>query len=194
MCNSNVIKVAAVAAAVYFTGGTALAGAGAGGSAGAATGMTAMQTASLVASTSGLALSAYGAYNQSKAAKQAAQYNAKVAEMQGQDAIDRGDTDQQTVGRKQAAMRGQQTANMAANGLDLSSGSPSAILDQTDYYGLADQATTINNSRREAAGFKSRSAMASAQADAYSPLTTAGASLLTSSGTVADRWYKYQGA
>ncbi len=194
MCNSNVIKVAAVAAAVYFTGGTALAGAGAGGSAGAATGMTALQTASLVSSTAGLALSGYGAYKQSEAAKQAAQYNAKVAAMQGQDAIDRGDTDQQTVGRKQAAMRGQQTANMAANGLDLSSGSPSAILDQTDYYGLADQATTINNSRREAAGFKSRSAMASAQADAYSPLTTAGASLLTSSGTVADRWYKYQGA
>lgn len=159
----------------------------------AATGMTALQTASLVASTGGMAMSAYGAYQQSEAAQKAATYNAKVAAIQGQDAIDRGDTDQQAVGRKQSAMRGQQTANMAANGLDLSSGSPAAILDQTDYYGLADQATAVNNSRREAAGFTSRGAMASAQADAYSPLTAGGASLLTSSGTVADRWYKYGG-
>lgn len=138
-------------------------------------------------------MSTYGAYQQSEAAKNAAEYNAKVAAIQGQDAIDRGDTDQQAIGRKQAAVRGQQQANMAANGLDLSSGSPAAILDQTDYYGLADQATVINNSRREAAGFTSRGAMASAQADAYSPMASAGASLLTSSGTVADRWYKYGG-
>jgi len=219
MCNKTVLTVAAVAAAVYFTGGTALAGMGGTAAAGtttvaagsvaagttaaattaattgaaASTAMTATQTAAMYASAAGAGMSAYGAYQQSESAQKAADYNAKLAKLQGQDALDRGDLDQQAIGRKQAALRGSQAANMAANGLDLSYGSPAALLDQTDYYGNADQETAANNARREAAGYGSRATMSQIQADSYSPMMSGAGSLLTSSGTVADRWYKYGG-
>lgn len=138
-------------------------------------------------------MSAYGAYQQGEAAKDAASYNAKVAEIQRQDALDRGQGDQEALGRKIGGLRGQQTANMAANGLDLTSGTPAAVLAQTDYYGLEDQRTVANNTAREAAGFGYRGDMARATSGSIDPGMAAGASLLTNSGNVADRWYKYKG-
>lgn len=159
----------------------------------ATTGMTALQTASLYTSMAGAGLSAYGQYQGAQAAKDAANYNAKVAEMQAADARDRGVYEQEALGRKIGQMRGQQRANMAANGLDLTDGTPAALLDQTDYYGLEDQRTLANNINREAAGYGTRANLARAQADGYDPTMAASASLLTNAGTVADRWYKYRG-
>lgn len=219
MCNAKYLAVAAIAVAAVYTGGAALgalgatgtaaaggaaaagtAGAAAAGTAGAATAgaatagsMTALQTAGLYSSIAGTAMSAYGQYQQAQASKDAANYNAKVAELQRQDALDRGQADQEALGRKIGGLRGQQTANMAANGLDLSSGTPAAVLAQTDYYGLEDQRTVANNASREAAGYGYRGAMARATSDSIDPGTAAGASLLTNSGNVADRWYKYKG-
>jgi len=46
--------------------------------------------------------------------------------------LDRGDLEQQRVGVKQAQLRGEQRARMGANGLDLSFGTPEAVLEQTD--------------------------------------------------------------
>lgn len=220
MCNARAVGTAIIAVAAVYTGGAALgawgaaagttaaaagtaagtaaAGTAAAGTVGAATGaattgMTALQTASLYSSMAGAGLSAYGQYQGAQAAKDAANYNAKVAEMQAADARDRGVYEQEALGRKIGQMRGQQRANMAANGLDLSDGTPAALLDQTDYYGLEDQRTLANNINREAAGYGTRANLARAQADGYDPAMAASASLLTNAGTVADRWYKYRG-
>lgn len=199
MCNAKVATIAAIAAVGVATGGFGLIGAGAAagaagaGTAAAAGSMTALQTAGLYASIAGAGMSAYGSYKQAEAAKDAASYNQKVANIQASDALDRGATEQEQLGRKISALKGQQTANMAANGLDLSSGTPAAVLEQTDYYGLEDQRTVANNARREAAGYNARATMSGMQADSYDPGMSAGASLLTSAGTVADRWYKYKG-
>ena len=155
--------------------------------------MTAMQTAALYSSVAGAGMSAYGQYQQAEAMKDAANYNHKVAEMQAADARDRGAVEQEQLGRKIGQLRGQQRANMAANGLDLSDGTPAALLDQTDYYGLEDQRTLATNIEREASGFSNRARLAGMQADGIDPMLSAGGSLLTSAGNVADRWYKYKG-
>ena len=99
----------------------------------------------------------------------------------------------QAFGALLAERRGQQTANMAANGLDLSSGTPAALLVQTDYYGLEDQRTLATNIEREASGFGNRARLAGMQADGIDPWMSAGGSLLSNAGAVADRWYKYKG-
>lgn len=194
----GITGLTATAAGTGLAAGSATAigsGIGAGLTAGATatTGMTALQTAALYSSMAGAGLSAYGQYQGAQAAKDAANYNAKVAEMQAADARDRGVYEQEALGRKIGQMRGQQRANMAANGLDLTDGTPAALLDQTDYYGLEDQRTLANNINREAAGYGTRANLARAQADGYDPAMSASASLLTNAGTVADRWYKYRG-
>lgn len=153
--------------------------------------MTALQTASLYSSIAGTALSAYGQYQQASAARDAARYNQKVAEIQASDALDRGDQEQAMLGRKVADLRGRQRVAMAKSGLDLNEGSPAAILDQTDYYGLEDQRTIANNARREAAGYANRGNLAGMQADGMDPLLATGGSLLTNAGAVADKWYRY---
>lgn len=157
----------------------------------AAGGLSAIQTAALISSVAGTGMSAYGQYQQAKAGQVAARYNQKVADIQKQDALDRGDFEQQQVGARQAQIRGRQRVALAANGVDLDSGTPAALLDQTDYYGLEDQRTVANNARREAAGYGARSTLAGLQAD-VNPYAGATGSLLSNAGAVADKWYRYR--
>jgi len=136
---------------------------------------------------------ASGEYQQSLAAQRAARYNQQVANLQAQDALDRGDLEQQRVGVKQAQLRGEQRARMGANGLDLSFGTPEAVLEQTDYYGLEDQRRVANNARREAAGYSQRATLYGYEADNISPQFNAFNSLLGSASNVASKWYSYKG-
>lgn len=184
---------AGTAAAGTAAAGTAAAGTAAAAGATATTGMTALQTASMYASMAGAGLSAYGQYQQAEAMKDAANYNRKLADIQAADARDRGAVEQEQLGRKIGQLRGQQTANMAANGIDLSTGTPAALLDQTNYYGLEDQRTLAANIEREASGFGNRGRLAGMQADSIDPMLSAGGSLLSNAGAVADRWYRYKG-
>lgn len=173
----------AAAATTAATAGAAAAGAAAGG--------TLLSNLALAASVVGAGVSAYGAYQTSKAGKAAADYNAELGNIKARDAVTRGENEQQRVGAQQASVRARQSANMAANGLDLSSGSPLSVLEQTDYYGLQDQYTVANNANREAWGYRASAAGDAAAARAANPAMAAGASLLGSAGQVADRWYRY---
>lgn len=216
MCNAKVLGIAALAAVGVATGGFGLLGAGAAaGAAGGATaaaglsagtaaaaagtgaaaagGLTTLQTGALIASAAGTGLSVYGQYQAGRAQQAAARYNQQVAAIEAQDALDRGDREQQRVGIKEAQMRGEQRVRMAANGLDLSYGTPEALLEQTDYYGLEDQRTVANNARREAAGFGQRSVLAGLQADSANPWGNAAGSLLVGASSVADKWMRYRG-
>lgn len=153
-------------------------------------------------STAGTAVSMLGSYQQSQGAKAAANYsaavsanNAKVADWQARDAEDRADRNAQEVGRRQAALRGTQAAALAANGVDISTGSAGAILDQTDFYGTQDQKTAQENGSREAwalrtkrDNFNTDAQWSRARASAESPWMAAGSSLLAGAGNVADKW------
>lgn len=136
-------------------------------------------------------VSAYGQYQQADAAKKSAQFNQEVANIQARDALKRGEFESEQAGRKVAQLRGRQRVALAANGLDLSYGSPADILEQTDYYGLEDQRTVANNARREASMFANRATMSGMQAASINPGFTAGTTLLGTAASVSDKWSRY---
>ncbi len=160
-------------------------------------------TASQVA---GIGMQAFSAMQQSAAAADAANYqaavqanNQRLAEIQAQDAIDRGEKAAQDHSRKVAALKGSQTASMAARGLDLTEGSPLSILTDTDLFGAIDNNTIKSNAAREAWGYRAQAANAGdnsrvlrMQAENQSPLLTGAGTLLAGAGQVADKWYRYK--
>lgn len=157
-------------------------------------------------SAAGTGLQAFGAMQQSQAASDAANYqaavsanNAKLAEIQAQDAIDRGEKAAEEHSRKVAALKGAQTASMAARGLDLSEGTPLSILTDTDLFGAIDKNTIKANAGREAWGYRAQAANSSSnagllrmQAENQSPLLSGAGTLLAGAGQVADKWYRYK--
>lgn len=159
------------------------------------------------------ALAAISAYQQSKAAKTQAEYNAvvsennaKMAEYQAADALARGEQEATAVRRKAAAVRGEQRATMAARGLDLGAGTPQSLIDQTDYFGASDVATVRTNAgkenfarRSQAANFMTEATMYRSAASSQNPLLSAAvagttayatASMLGKGDTpgVSDKW------
>lgn len=153
----------------------------------------------------GTGMQAIGAYNQSKANKSAYAYqaqvnanNAKIAEWQAQDALQRGAKTEQRQRLQTAQLKSSQRARLAANGVALDEGSPLSILQDTDYMGEMDARTIQSNAAREAwgyrnqaAGYASDSAMLRSRSDAESPLLAGTSSLLTGAGSVAASWYRF---
>lgn len=156
----------------------------------------------------GVGMSAIGAYNQSQQTKAAYQYqsqvnanNAKIAEWQAQDALQRGARVEQQQRLKTASLKGSQRARLAASGVALDEGSPLNVLQDTDYLGDLDARTIRDNAAKEAwsyrnqsAGFTSDASMLSARASAESPLMAGATSLLGGAGLVADSWYRHNQA
>lgn len=152
----------------------------------------------------GTVTSTYGAYQKSKAEKQAYEYqsqvarnNAMLSEQQAQDAIARGQSAEARQRMKTAQLKGSQRASLAARGISLDEGSALNILDDTDYFGELDAMAIRENAAREAAGFRqqgwnytSNAGMLRARADMESPSGAAFTSLLSGAGSVADSWYK----
>jgi len=83
-----------------------------------------------------------------------AKNNALYADRQAEDAIERGKQEQLNHARKVAALRSEQQAAFAAEGLDLGFGSALDVAGDTTVMGLADQATIRENHEREAQGYR----------------------------------------
>ena len=150
-------------------------------------------TIAAVSATAAAGVSAYSMYQQQSVAKAVAQNNAAMAEISAQDALRRGEKDVQETQRRAAMLKGAQRSSMAAKGLDLGEGTAAQLQDQTDFFAATDVATQRENARRDAQGFRSQGANYRAQASSYTPGLAATASLLNSTGPVADRWMKYAG-
>jgi hypothetical protein len=107
--------------------------------------------------------------------------NAKIAEMQAKDAIERGTKESYAHKTKVRQLIGEQRAAAAAQGIDVSSESVTKITSDTAYYGELDAATIRNNAYREAFGYKTqaRSSRAQAEIDYVSSRGAARSSLLT---------------
>jgi hypothetical protein len=108
-----------------------------------------------------------GAYTQAEATKMQAKYaqqqgeaNARMMELEAQDAIDRGDKESQTMRKKANLLQGKQRASMAAQGISLDSGSAQDILQETGEMGVEDAMTIKNNAYREAWGLRSQASNA----------------------------------
>ncbi|EJZ17397.1 hypothetical protein NE852_12850 [Rhizobium sp. Pop5] len=102
-------------------------------------------------------VSAAGSVQQGQAAKAAGKYNQQVAEMnaelserRAQDALERGQQEEQRKRQEVARIQGAQTAAMAANGLDITFGSPLDTLVDTATLGELDALTIRTNAYREA--------------------------------------------
>ena len=105
-------------------------------------------------------LSALSAQNQASAQKSAYNYNAQVAannaiiaSQQRSAALQKGQADAQQAELKQSQLAGQQRAAMAANGVDLNSGSAIDVQASTKYLGLQDVNTIQSNAARTAWGY-----------------------------------------
>lgn len=123
--------------------------------------------------------------------------NAKIAQWQAQDALQRGARTEQTQRLKTAQLKGAQRASLAARGISLDEGSALNLLQDTDFMGDLDVATIQDNTTKEAWGFENQAnnalndaALMTGRAQATSPNAAMFGTLLTGAGSVADSWYR----
>ena len=138
------------------------------------------------------AVSAKGAYDQAKSAKDTANYNASVAEMQAQDARARGDDEASRVRRQNAQLAGAQRASFSAKGIDFGDGSAGDAMDQTDFFSQVDQNTARDNAKREVWNLRARKAGYEYEARTARPGQAAFTTLLAHAPTVHDKWTAYK--
>lgn len=119
----------------------------------------------------GAAVSAVGAIQQAKAQSAAAEYNAKVSDINAEisdrrakDALERGADEEQRVRMRTQMMLGQQRAAMAANGVDITFGSPLDTMIDTATLGELDALTTRQNAARENYDYRTQAMNGQAQA------------------------------
>lgn len=101
-------------------------------------------------------LGAVGSIQQGQAAAKAAKYNnqvaqmnAKISERRAKDALERGADEEQKKRQQVQQILGQQQAAMAANGVDVSFGSPLDTIVDTAVLGELDALTIRSNAYRE---------------------------------------------
>lgn len=106
-------------------------------------------------------LGAAGAVQQGQATAASSRYNAQVQEMnatladrRAKDALERGAVEEQRKRQQVAGLQGQQKAAMAANGVDLTFGSPLDTIVDSAVMGEMDALTIRTNTAREAYDYK----------------------------------------
>lgn len=153
----------------------------------------------------GAGMSAGGAGNKASAQKATLGYeasiarnNQKIANYQADLALENGAVAEQTQQLKTAALKGDQRAAMAANGVDLGEGSATETLATTEFMGKRDALTIRDNAARQAwayknqaLGYGSEAAADDSAKDAINPDMAAFTSLLGSGAQVAGSWYSY---
>ena len=107
----------------------------------------------------GAGLNAYGQVQQGRAEQKAANMQADLLEMQARDAIERGEFEAAKRRRGTKRLLGGQRALMAAQGLDLSVGTPADLQTETETIGALDALMIKTNAAREAWGFRGQAAM-----------------------------------
>lgn len=112
------------------------------------------------------AVSAYGQYQQSRYQGDLANYNADVAENSAKDAVNQGNAQAAQQRERARQLSGTQAATMAANGVDLGSGTAADVFADTAGMGELDALTTVNNAQRQAYGLQSQASGQRAQASA----------------------------
>ena len=155
----------------------------------------------------GAGVSAVGAIQQANASSASASYNAEVAannqkaaDASAQQALQEGQVEQQQKAYQEDVLVGQQKAGLAANGIDVGSGSAVDLLSDTKAAGELDQLTLLNNAARTSAGFTNQGINYGNQAninEAASQASLTGgelgatADIIKGSGAVASTWYNY---
>lgn len=155
-----------------------------------------MQAAGAAASTVG---AFYGARSQQISARGAAEIadiNAGQAELAAQQELARGNAAVAAATQRAGQAKGTQRAALAANGVDLGTGSAAEVLTSTDLAKENDINTITANAvraawgqRMQATNFRNEALTKRAGADSVSPGMAAFSSLLGSATQVATSWY-----
>lgn len=156
----------------------------------------------------GAITSAIGSLEAGKAASEANQYqaqialnNAAVAKRNASTVGEEGEIEAANQGLKNRATAGTITANQAANGLDVNSGSAVNVRKSADLIGQMDAMTIRSNAAREAYGYQTQAnnftgeaALKTSEAsDALnSSYLNAGSSLLTGASTLGKQYASWQ--
>lgn len=154
----------------------------------------------------GTLMQAWGTYGAMAFQKGALQYQANVDELNGraadwaaEDALVRGEMAASDVRRRTRQIRGTQIASLAASNLDLTQGSPLAILEDTTYFGDLDEQTVRDNAQRESyslkmqgLGYRSQAYLKRAEASTISPRMGAFSAILSGGGQMASTAYMAQ--
>jgi len=98
---------------------------------------------------SAMSENAAGKFNQIQA-----KHNARIADLQAEDAILRGRDDERLFRRQTDVLIGAQRTSLAAQGIEIDSGTALRIQEDTAALGELDALTIRNNARREAWGYQ----------------------------------------
>lgn len=112
--------------------------------------------ASLVAAQTANAV--VGDVKNAKAAKKLGDANAAIAEQQAEDAIARGKEGVAQVGQQERSLKGSQRAALAAQGIDIGSGSAADVIANDESLSELDKIAIRRNAQREAHGFELQAA------------------------------------
>lgn len=146
-----------------------------------------LATVALVTTVAGTAVAAYGAYEQGQATAASEKYqaqvaanNAQIAQQNAKMATQKGEIQAQQQGLKNRQIMGAIGASMAANDVDINTGSASNVRSSADITGLADVSQIRQNAAIENYGYRSQGMSYQAQ----SGLDTAGASNASTAGDI----------
>jgi hypothetical protein len=156
----------------------------------------------------GAMMGAFGARNSADSQKATMDYEAAVARnnqtianYQADLAFENGAIAEQNQRLRTASIGGDQRAALAANGVDLGTGSATEVLATTKFMGERDALTIRDNAARQAwayknqaAGFGAEAAADSAASSAINPDLAFASSLIGGAAKVAGSWYKYNKA
>lgn len=138
-------------------------------------------------------LGAVGQVQAGQAQAAASEYNAKIGEMnakladrRARDALERGKVEEQQKRREISQLQGRQKAAMAANGVDLTFGSPLDTIVDTAVLGELDALTVRRNAAREAYDYEVEGVnrRAGARLDRMNAKSATTGSYLAAAGTV----------
>lgn len=154
------------------------------------------QAAGAAASTVGAYYSARSQQISARGAADIAEINAGQSELAAQQELARGNAAVATATQRAGQVKGAQRAALAANGVDLGTGSAAEVLTSTDLAKENDINTITANAvraawgqRMQATNFKNEALTKRAGADSISPGMAAFTSLLGSATQVASSWY-----
>ena len=103
------------------------------------------------------ALTGYQQYQAGKAESEVSRRNQQLADIAAADALARGAADEQQSRRTFAQIAGEQVSLAGASGLEVNTGSPALLLEDTAMLAELEALTIRNNAQREAWGYEQRS-------------------------------------
>lgn len=167
---------------------------------------TILYAGALIISAIGVGVQAYGKKQDQEAANKAAEYNAtilernaQIADMQVENARQRGELEEKQFRLSLSKLKGEQRASFGASGAVVDTGSPLDVLLDTAEQGEFDALTIRHNAAVEAWGYGNQASDYRSQAvltrfSKKSPSFAATSTLLTGAGQIAGQAASYKAA